>query len=128
MGCTQVNDNELVSDMKHKQIKSSMTLIKEERERYSYVEVYQQESKVVIYVNSDGLLDDANFFEVETTGKISTESIEVDWQNSDKKESSTDEDTVFVRVRIKEGGQYIFDETVSLYDGAMRKIGETNNK
>lgn len=124
LGCSQIKDDKTATDVKHEQIKSSMGLIKEERNRYSYVEVFQKDNHVVVYVDSDSLFDDANVFELDNQEEITPDNIEIYWQTIDKKEVPSGEDPAVVRVVIKENEEYIFDETISLFDGAIRRADE----
>lgn len=124
LGCPYTTEDKFISDAKHEEIRASMTLIKEDRSRYSFVEAFQKDNRIVVYIDSSDLIDDANIFELDTQAGIVADNIEIYWQTIGKKEVPTGKDPAVVRVKIKGNEEYIFDESVSLFDGAIRRADE----
>ena len=101
-------------------------LVKQYKQSFSYVDIYQDDTRVVINVYSDGLIDKPNQFVVETKNRIQENNINISWLNSDEKKlTEENENPIFVHVKIIDESSTLFDETVSLVESGWQKANQS---
>ena len=82
-------------------ISKEYPLIVKEIKEFSYVEVYQKNKNVIVYVNSDGELDEPNIIRIQTDSALEKDNIEFHWLNWEKQDLQMNEAPSFLKIIIK---------------------------
>ena len=82
-------------------ISREYSLVVKEKKEFSYVEVYQKNKDVIVYVNSDGELDEPNIIRMQTDSKLKKDNIEFHWLNWEKQDLQMNEAPSFLKIIIK---------------------------
>ena len=92
---------------------------------FHHVDIYRTKKDIVIYAYSQGDIDEANTINVPVKGEISENNIEVRWTTIVGKEVEKDSDNVIsAKIKIKQDGNVIFDQSISLFEKGWDAIGE----
>ena len=99
-------------------------LVVKEKKEFSYVEVYQKNKDVIVYVNSDGELDEPNIIRIQTDSTLKKENIEFHWLNWEKQDLQMNEAPTFLKILIKENNSVIFEDVINLIEEGLEKAND----
>ena len=105
-------------------ISREYSLVVKEKKEFSYVEVYQKNKDVIVYVNSDGELDEPNIIRMQTDSKLKKENIEFHWLNWEKQDLQMNEAPTFLKIIIKENNSVIFEDVISLIEKGLKEAND----
>ena len=105
-------------------ISKEYPLIVKEIKEFSYVEVYQKNKNVIVYVNSDGELDEPNIIRIQTDSALEKDNIEFHWLNWEKQDLQMNDAPTFLKIIIKENNSVIFEDVISLIEKGLKEAND----
>ena len=105
-------------------ISKEYPLIVKEIKGFSYVEVYQKNKNVIVYVNSDGELDEPNIIRIQTDSALEKDNIEFHWLNWEKQDLQMNKAPSFLKIIIKNKNSVIFEDVISLIEEGLKKAND----
>lgn len=105
-------------------ISKEYPLIVKEIKGFSYVKVYQKNKNVIVYVNSDGELDEPNIIRIQTDSALEKDNIEFHWLNWEKQDLQMNEAPSFLKIIIKNKNSVIFEDVISLIEEGLKKAND----
>ena len=105
-------------------ISREYSLVVKEKKEFSYVEVYQKNKDVIVYVNSDGELDEPNIIRIQTDSALEKDNIEFHWLNWEKQDLQMNEAPTFLKIIIKENNSVIFEDVISLIEKGLKEAND----